>query len=60
VTNKYVRAELETCLDPKPVFDFARNERRCTVSKIEVTEDAPAKNQNILNRVLEYASRLVA
>jgi hypothetical protein len=59
VKSSYSR-EPETCLDPKPTFDFVRNERRCVVSKIEVDNDDAEKKESILNRVVEYALRLVA
>jgi hypothetical protein len=59
VKNRYSR-KLETCLDPKPTFEFVRNERPCVVSKIEVDNDDAEKKESILNRVVEYALRLVA
>jgi hypothetical protein len=33
---------------------------RCVVSKIDGENDFPEKKESILNRVVEYASRLVA
>jgi hypothetical protein len=62
VKNRYSR-QPETCLDPKPTFDFMGNERPCVVSKIEVDDievDDAGKKQSILNRVVDYALRIVA
>jgi hypothetical protein len=60
VKSSYSRIEPETCLDTKPCFDPVRTEGRCVVSKIDGENDFPEKKESILNRVVEYASRLVA
>jgi len=64
VKNRYSRPT-ETCLDPKPPFAFMRSETPCVVSKIEVDDiemsnDGAGKKESVLNRVVEYALRLVA
>jgi hypothetical protein len=66
VTGEIVKSRFsrqpETCLDPKPTFNFMRDERPCVVSKIEVdtVEVDAEKKESVLNRVVEYALRLVA
>lgn len=60
VKSSYSRVEPETCLDPKPCFDPVRTEGRCVVSKIDVESDHAEKKESMLNRVVEYALRLVA
>ncbi|MCU1307620.1 MAG: hypothetical protein JWN45_2315 [Acidobacteriaceae bacterium] len=61
VKSRYSR-EPETCLDPKPTFNFLRDEGPCVVSKIEVdtVEVDAGKKESVLSRVVEYALRLVA
>lgn len=60
VKSSYSRLEPETCLDPKPSFNTVRDDDRCVVSKIEVDGEFTKKKESMLNRVFQYASRLVA
>jgi hypothetical protein len=60
VKSNYSRLDPETCLDAKPCFEPLRNDGRCVVSKIDVDGDEAEKKESIVNRVFQYASRLVA